>query len=93
VLIGLPISYLLTTIIGAILRNESVLLSRMLFVGLNLALVSAWAIQLAEQQEKNSLEREIRWWDGEIEMLEEVLGGIRRKEGEQEVSSLFWEVR
>lgn len=60
----------------------------MLFVGLNLALVSAWAIQLTEQQENDNLEREIRWWDREIEILEGLLEEIKQRE--KGVSRLLW---
>jgi hypothetical protein len=53
---------------------SGILFSRCLFVTLNTVLLLAWAVQLAQEDEENvRIEREIQWWDREIERLEGLL--------------------
>ncbi|PSS13145.1 hypothetical protein M430DRAFT_21054 [Amorphotheca resinae ATCC 22711] len=83
-LLGLPISYVLTLANKRIIQYlgyekimrcpSGILFSRCLFVTLNTVLLLAWAVQLAQEDEENvRIEREIQWWDREIERLEGLL--------------------
>jgi hypothetical protein len=66
------------------LCSRGVFFSRFLFVVINMMLVLSWAIQLAEGDRKKvkeaEIREEVRWWDGEIVRLEELMW--RREVGE-----------
>lgn len=46
---------------------------------MNIAIILAWIRQIDEEKRAERVERlkdEVRWWDGEIERLEELLNGV-----------------
>jgi hypothetical protein len=64
-----------------ILRCPSGILgSRLLFASINVVLVVNWAVQLAEEARTDGVKREIAFWDGCIEVMEEQVERQGRKE-------------
>lgn len=62
---------------------SGVLFSRVLFVAINMWLVIGWGLQLEQEARERKMERverireEVEWWEGEVETLERILGGVR----------------
>ena len=62
---------------------SGIIFSRLLFVALNMWLVVSWGLQLEKEardrkgRRLESVREEVAWWEGEVERLEGVSGGVR----------------
>ncbi|KAH7342617.1 hypothetical protein BKA65DRAFT_595705 [Rhexocercosporidium sp. MPI-PUGE-AT-0058] len=100
-LLALPLAYILTSLSKSIISSigyekimrcpSGILFSRLLFVALNMWLLVGWGLQLekeARDRKEKRLEAvrsDVAWWEGEVERLEGVLGGVRQQELEEQL--------
>ncbi|KAL5328868.1 hypothetical protein ACEPPN_002376 [Leptodophora sp. 'Broadleaf-Isolate-01'] len=100
-LLALPLAYILTHLNKSIISwigyenimrcPSGIIFSRLLFVALNMWLVVSWGLQLEKEardrkgRRLESVREEVAWWEGEVERLEGVLGGVRQREVEEQL--------
>ncbi|KAH6724314.1 hypothetical protein BKA61DRAFT_665017 [Leptodontidium sp. MPI-SDFR-AT-0119] len=100
-LFALPLAYILTHLNKSIISwigyekimrcPSGIIFSRLLFVALNMWLVVSWGLQLEKEardrkgRRLESVREEVAWWEGEVERLEGVLGGVRQREVEEQL--------
>jgi hypothetical protein len=97
-LIGLPVSYALTLANKSIIQYlgyeklmrspGGVLFSRLLFVGLNMAIVLTWAMQLVQEQREALMEQKIKLWDERLERMDEQVRRVRERVSSASFSSV-----
>ncbi|KAL2075468.1 hypothetical protein VTL71DRAFT_411 [Oculimacula yallundae] len=95
-LLALPLAYTLTLLIQHFttafgFTTLSPLLSRGVFVAVNMWFIVGWGLQLEKEargRKERRVERmkeEVMWWESEVRRLEGLLGGVRQKEVEDQL--------
>jgi hypothetical protein len=97
-LIGLPVSYILTLANKRIFQYlgyekfmrspGGVLFSRLLFVGLNMAMVLTWVMQLVQEQREVLKEQKIKLWDERLEGMKKQVRPVRETVSSASFSSV-----
>ncbi|XMA15326.1 hypothetical protein WAI453_008117 [Rhynchosporium graminicola] len=95
-LLALPLAYTLTILAQHFINvlgytNVTSLVSRSVFIALNMWFIIGWGLQLEKEARIRKMNRvksiaeEIEWWKGEVDRLEGLLGLVRQREVEDQL--------